>query len=109
MDNIQKAALIALMAVGFIVSVYVVHTVNSESARVEAERQAEEEHSSMCDEWSYAIENMRAELDGRQDSLGGALDLDGSVGVFRNQFNLDVDRYNSECANVETNYYGEYN
>ena len=42
---------------------------------------------------------MRAELIGRENSLGGGLDSDGSVAVFRNQFNLEADRYNAECAN----------
>ena len=98
MDNIQKGALIALIAVGSIVSVYVVHTVNSESARVEAEIQAEEEHYNMCSDWSDSIENARAELNGRDDSIGGTLDLDGAIASFRNHFNLEVDRYNAECA-----------
>jgi hypothetical protein len=40
MDNIQKGALIALVAVGIIVPVYVINAVNTESARVEAEQQA---------------------------------------------------------------------
>lgn len=98
MDNIQKAALIALIAVGSIVSVYVVYTINNESARVEAEKQAEEEHYNMCLDWSDNIENARAELNGREDSLGGTLDLDGAIASFRNHFNLEVDRYNAECA-----------
>lgn len=96
MDNIQKAGLIVIPAIVVVVLVVVVghlYSVYSESNR--------------CDDWSNEIENMRAELDGRQDSLGGVLDLDGSMAAFRNQFNLEVDRYNLECANIETNYYSE--
>jgi hypothetical protein len=96
LDRIQKAGLVVVPAAVVIVLIILVgsfYITYSENNR--------------CEEWSNEIENMRAELDGRQDSLGGALDLDGSVGVFRNQFNLEVDRYNSECANVETDYYEE--
>lgn len=40
----------------------------------------------------------RADLNGRQSSLGGTLDLDGQMASSWNQFNLEVDRYNAECA-----------
>lgn len=69
MDNIQKAGLIVIPVIVVVVLVVVVghlYFVYSENNR--------------CEDWSNEIENMRAELDGRQDSLGGALDLDGVSG-----------------------------
>lgn len=91
MDNTQKAALIAVIGViaGFLG--YVVYTVNSEAA-------AEQEHNDMCNNWSDQLEFKRAELEGRQHSLGGQLDLDGAVETMRLQFNLEVEQWNTECS-----------
>ena len=50
---------------------------------------------------------VRADLEGRQGSLGGQLDLDGEMASNWNQLNLDIDRYNLECAGEETNFYEE--
>jgi hypothetical protein len=60
-----------------------------------------------CQEWSDEIEMVRADLEGRQGSLGGQLDLDGEMASSWNQLNLDIDRYNLECAGEETNFYEE--
>lgn len=98
MDKSQRIALYALIAVGVGLTIYVIQVFNSESARLEAETQAREEHFEMCSNWYDRIENWRADLNGRENSLGGALDLDGSLASYRNQFNLEVDRYNTECV-----------
>ena len=87
MDNLQKAGIIVIPAIGIIVTVIIVGSFWIYSSQ-----------NGRCIQWSDDLEMKRAELEGRQDSLGGAIDLDGSVGVFRNQFNLEVDRYNTECA-----------
>ena len=50
---------------------------------------------------------MQAEYEGRDKSLGGQLDLDGSIASMRNQLNLEIDRYNLECVGEETHYYEE--
>ena len=60
-----------------------------------------------CQEWSDEIEMVRADLEDRQGSLGGQLDLDGEMASNWNQLNLDIDRYNLECACEETNFYEE--
>jgi hypothetical protein len=57
-----------------------------------------------CDERQTQIQNTRAMLEGKQNSLGGMLDLNGDVAAMRAQFNLEVDRYNQECAGQTTNY-----
>lgn len=87
MDNLQKAGLIIIPTIGIVVAVIIVGSFWSYSAE-----------NDRCIEWSDEIEMKRAELEGRQDSLGGIVDLDGSVNAFRNQFNLEIDRYNAECA-----------
>jgi hypothetical protein len=107
MDNTQKGAVIALVAVGVALSVYVVNTVNTESGKLDAAEQAREEHSIMCENWLNDLDDRSAEYEGREDSLGGAFDLSGDLAVLRNQLNLDTDRYNYECAGTETNFYEE--
>lgn len=63
MDNIQKAGLAVIPAIGVIVTVIIVGSFWSTTAE-----------SDRCDEWNNEIEDMRAELYGRQNSLGGAFD-----------------------------------
>jgi hypothetical protein len=84
--------------VGLVVSVYIINTLNTEQARVEAENQAIEAQREYCNTWSDEIEDKRAILDARQDSLVGKLDLDGSTEGMRLQFNQEVERWNEECA-----------
>ena len=48
MDNLQKGAVLALVVVAVVISIYVINTVNSESARVEAKQQAREDFETMC-------------------------------------------------------------
>jgi hypothetical protein len=107
MDNIQKGALIALVAVAVVIPVYIINTVNTEQARVDAEQQAVEEHDIMCSNWSLRHEDELADINARQDSLGGQLDLDGRMTSDVDQYNLDVDRYNLERAGIEANFYEE--
>lgn len=87
MDNFQKAGLIVVPAIVVIVIVIIGGTWFSAVS-----------NSERCRQWLDEIENWRADLEGRQNSLGGALDLDGTVASYRNQFNLEVDRYNAQCA-----------
>lgn len=82
MDNFQKAGLIVVPAIVVIVIVIIGGTWFSAVS-----------NSERCRQWLW-----RADLEGRQNSLGGALDLDGTVASYRNQFNLEVDRYNAQCA-----------
>jgi hypothetical protein len=64
------------------------------SARLEAEQ----EHDDICMNWSNQLDDWLADIDGRESSLGGALDLDGSLASNRSQYNLEAGRYNAECA-----------
>jgi hypothetical protein len=59
-------------------------------------------HMSDCEVMKNNLDHKRANLEGRQGSLGGSLDLDGSMASARNQFNLDVDYYNNKCASGQT-------
>jgi hypothetical protein len=105
MDNIQKGALLALVAVAVAISVLFIFTVNSESAKVEAEEQAREEFETMCTDWYNSLMDRSAVYEGRQDSLGGTFDLGGDLAVLKNELNLDSDRYNAECTDTETHHY----
>ena len=51
-----------------------------------------------CSNWSRDIEDKRAILDARQESLGGILDLSGEVEAMRLQFNQEVADYNARCV-----------
>jgi hypothetical protein len=76
--------------VGIIVIViavaFIVIAVNAQTAR------------SACSERAQAIERKRADLDARSGSIGGILDLNGDVESARQQFNLDVRQYNTDCT-----------
>ena len=93
MDSVQKVTVMALIGIAAGVLIYAISTANSESVRIEAEQ----EHNNMCNNWSDQLEFKRAELEGRQQSLGGQLDLDGAVETMRLQFNLEVEQWNAEC------------
>ena len=102
MDNLQKGAVLALVVVAVVISIYVINTVNSESARVEAKQQAREDFETMCTDWYNRLQDRSAVYEGR---LGGTFNLGGDLVVLRNGLNLNSDRYNAECADTETHHY----
>jgi hypothetical protein len=67
----------------------------------------QQEFSDMCSDWVERHEDELADINARKESLGGQLDLDGRLSSDIDQYNLDVDRFNLECAGEETNYYEE--
>lgn len=102
MDNVQKAGMVGVSIMIGIVGILIFTSIDwSEIGPIVNTA------TGRCDEWSDEIEMTRADLNGRQSSLGGQLDLDGQMASSWNQLNLEVDRYNLECAGEETNYYEE--
>ena len=65
MDNLQKGAVLALVVVAVVISIYVINTVNSESARVEAKQQAREDFETMCNDWYNRLQDRSAVYEGR--------------------------------------------
>jgi hypothetical protein len=103
MDNVQKAGLVVIPILVTVVVILIVVSIDWGAIAGPAINTA----TGRCNEWSDEIDEMQAEYNGRSESLGGQLDLDGSVAVMRNQLNLEIDRYNLECAGEETHYYEE--
>lgn len=102
LDNIQKGAIIGGIAVVAFVAIWLsLDYAIWGPGGVDSYR----EHGQMCDNWYDSIQDQKAVYEGKLDSLGGALNLGGEISTMRNQLNLDVDRYNSECVGEETHFF----
>ena len=79
MDNVQKAGIVGVSIVAGVVGILIFTSIDWSGVGGSIANTV----SGRCDEWSDEIEDMRAELYGREDSLGGQLDLDGAVGTLQ--------------------------
>jgi uncharacterized membrane protein len=68
----------------------------NQQAQINAENEKINAQNEKCQQWSNEIENQRAQLDIKANTIGGKLDLSGNLEAQYYSLNNEIDQYNAE-------------